>query len=520
MKRLLSVLLVGLLALSLVACGDKGGKGTAGDATTLVIGETEDWWGHDVVQLDGTAFTQGLCTDPLVQLDKDGNMVPNIASAVDVSEDGMVIRLTISEGMKFSDGEELLPEDVVASLDRARTTGPMSFAFDIVESVEADGNDVVITLTSPSNNIGLTLSGSSYNILKKSEIESKSDDDLFWGCTPYGMYYLDEYVAGSHVTLKRNENYVTYCPLVDNKGAGAYETITVRTMSDNFSRVQGFNIDDIQVAMSMSADDIKQITRTDMSIEDSIIPNIVYFDINQHSPLLTDVRVRQAICLIVDRDEIIDVLQNTAYPAYSIVTDRVLGYSQDFADYYKDNYCNDVERAVELLSEAGWTDTDGDGYLDKDGQKMELRFVASTNYFDELAAQTMQIQFKEVGIHLELELYEPDYRYEVIGSGEYDLGMEYFGWSEPSMLLELLQMDESNMIDQDTYFSIVAALPTEVDLDALAQLVYDAQKVLSDECISVPLFTNYSQTAWADSVVGYQRAFGGGIIWNDIRPAA
>jgi len=516
MKKAICIILVSTLLFALVACGNNS---SSGGNVSLVIADSGEWWGHDVVQLDGTFFTQALVTDPLVHIADDGSLLPNIASEVDVNADGTVIKLTIPDGMKFADGTTLAADDVVASIDRARTVGPMSFVFDIVDTVRAEGNVVVITLSSYSFSFAMTLSGFSYNILSREEIESKSDDELFWGCTPYGQYFLDEYVPGSHVVLKKNPNYITHYPKVQNKGVGEYDTITVRFISDDFSRVQAFNVDDVQVAMGMSVDNVAQISRDDFLIEQSIIPNVVYCDINQNVPLLQDISVRQALMLVVDRQEIVDVLQNTCYAAYSYVTDRVHGFSQAYEDYFRANHANDIERAKKLLADAGWVDSDGDGILDKDGQNLSLRLVTSTNQFDSLTAETLQIQYKAVGVDVVLEVYDPNYRYEVIASGDYDLGMEYFGTADPHMLLELLQIDESNIIDADTYFGIVSEIPLAVDPAVREQLVFDAQMILSGEAMCIPLFTNINQTAWANSVTGYIYTSTGTMIWNDLRPA-
>ena len=65
----------------------------------FVMVEGSEWWGLDVTQLDGSATAQGLIGDSLVTLDEQGNMLPCIASAVNVSEDGLTITMTISEGM-------------------------------------------------------------------------------------------------------------------------------------------------------------------------------------------------------------------------------------------------------------------------------------------------------------------------------------------------------------------------------------------------------------------------------------
>ena len=118
MKRYLAILVAAMMMVCLLAGCAGGDKATGGEKETLIIGEAGQWWGLDTTLLDGSNFTQGLVADPLVVLDENGNMQPCIASAVAVSDDGKDITLTIPKGMKYASGEEVLPEDVVASLTR------------------------------------------------------------------------------------------------------------------------------------------------------------------------------------------------------------------------------------------------------------------------------------------------------------------------------------------------------------------------------------------------------------------
>ena len=103
MKRYLAILIAALLAMALLAaCGEEKPEVEAAARETLVLAESSEWWGLDTTLLDGSSFTQGLVADPLVVLDENGNMEPCLASAVEVSEDGLTITLTIPKGMYYA----------------------------------------------------------------------------------------------------------------------------------------------------------------------------------------------------------------------------------------------------------------------------------------------------------------------------------------------------------------------------------------------------------------------------------
>ena len=194
MKKTVSILLSLLLVIGLLAgCTGGGGGGgetpaADGERTSVVIAESSQWWGADCVQLDGTSFGQCLIQEPLVALDDEGNMVPAIAEAVNVSEDGLTITLTIPTGMYYASGEELLPEDVKASLDRFKAVAPFASNLDAVESIEVDGQDVILNLSEFASDISCSLSGTIVTVQDKDVLDTTSDDDLLWGAHPYGPY--------------------------------------------------------------------------------------------------------------------------------------------------------------------------------------------------------------------------------------------------------------------------------------------------------------------------------------------
>ena len=295
MKKYLAIFVAAIMLACLFAGCMGGGNGASAGRETLVIGEANQWWGLDTTLLDGSNFTQGLVADPLVVLDENGNMQPCIASAVQTSEDGKTITLTIPKGMKYASGEEVLPEDVVASLSRFKKVSPFTTNLDPLESMDIDGDNVILHLSEYTSDIAVTLAGSFVTVQDKDVLDSSTDDELLWGAQPYGMYYLTDYVDGSHVELTRNPGYITHNPNVENKGPAHVEKVTVRFISEEFSMANAFNVNDIQAIFDISADGLTQITRDDINVvRKSSIPAVDYLEYNISSPMLTDPKVREA----------------------------------------------------------------------------------------------------------------------------------------------------------------------------------------------------------------------------------
>ncbi|NMA93655.1 MAG: hypothetical protein GX975_03230, partial [Clostridiales bacterium] len=522
MKKVLSILLVLVLCLSMLAGCGKGDKKTdpGKERTSITLAESSQWWGADVVQLDGSFFTQPLIADPLVALNEEGEMIPSIAHSVHVSEDGLTITLGIPEGMYYASGEELLPEDVKASLDRFKAIAPFADNLAMVDSIEVDGQNVILNLSQFSSDISCSLAGTFITVQDKDVLDSTSDDDLLWGAQPYGPYYLETYVEGSHVVLKRNERYWTNNPIVQNKGKLKYEEIVVRFIPEEFTMANALNIDDIQASFSMSLDGVAQLTRKDVDVQTFVnIPNINYIEFNCDEGPCADIRVREAIARICDRDAIKEANADRVIPAYSIITDGTPNMSKKFEQYYKDNFDTDIDFAKDLLKKAGWKDSDGDGYLDKNGEMLELLIVANDDIIENNTCQSLQIQFKEVGIKLNIETYADYGHYDIIYEGKYDLGLEHFGWQEPVLLLMYALTDETNLGVfgiEDEYFATVAKIQSTVDYNKRTEYVEVAEHFLADNWITVPLYTDMTTMVFTPASEGIIFFSNGMTFFNDM----
>ena len=539
MKKLLSILVVLLLVAGMLsACGGSAAPSSGGASSdaaseeetvelsdaTVVIAESSEWWGNDVNQLDGATGAQSLVADVLVTMDEEGNLGPCMAEAVEVSDDGLTITLTMPEDLKFASGEPVLPEDVVASIEYYKDASPMGYMMDAIESMDIDGQKVILHLSQYSSDLSVTLAGQMYNIQDKDVLESTSREELLWGAKPYGMYYLDEYVEGSHVVLKRNDYYKTYNPYVENKGPGYYAEITVRFITEEFSRATAFNTGDIDAVLSISQDGLAQITREDAKPETMLtVPIIHYLGINLNSEPFKDIKVRQALAYAIDRDRINDDCGGVAVPSYSLASEGVINRNKEFAEWYKNEYGTNPEKAAQLLEEAGWKDTDGDGYRDKDGKMLELLLVSGDGSESEITGQSLQNQFKEVGIKLNLESYAGGYQYDVVARGEYDLGLLRFGWMEPCTLFQYAFTDDPNELTvpgiEEEYYAKVAECQHEPDADKRTALIGELEHLIADNMISIPVFGALDTLVLSDNFDNLLVMPGGFMYFNDMGPA-
>ena len=264
-----------------------------------------------------------------------------------------------------------------------------------------------------------------------------SDKKLMWGCHPYGMYALaeDGYVSGSEVKLVRNDGYKCANPLVENQGPGHFETISVRFNVEPFTQTEELKSGAVDIIMSLENGDQK----IDLEGEDSVVlvdttyPNIDYFEMNTDSPVFSDINVRKALALSIDRDGLVEVMDGLIAPAYSMIYDTVQNFSPDAKTWFEKNLANDPEQAKKLLDQAGWKDSDGDGIREKDGKKLSFTWYAWTDATT--IPEAMAGQLKKVGFDMKIEAIDWNYVYEKINSDKYDAGIEWLSWAEPILVL-------------------------------------------------------------------------------------
>lgn len=218
-KKLLVLSLIAVFVFSMTACGggDGGDEASAKTELTIIDGE---WYGLDTYQLDSTAGGQGLNSAPLFQWNAEtGDVVDNVCTNWKVSEDGKTATFDVPEGMLYSTGEQVEPEDVIASIEHGQKVSPYNDGYDNIESMEWEGRTVTLHLSEFRSDMLYYFCAGFVIVIDKDELDNMSDEELMWECHPYGLYALaeDGYVSGSEVNLVRNEGFKCANPLVNLK---------------------------------------------------------------------------------------------------------------------------------------------------------------------------------------------------------------------------------------------------------------------------------------------------------------
>ncbi|MBF2050260.1 MAG: peptide ABC transporter substrate-binding protein [Elainella sp. C42_A2020_010] len=278
-------------------------------------------------------------------------LVPQLATALpEVSEDGLTYTIPLRTDVKFHDGEPLNAEAVVFSIKRfMENEGRATFLLaDRVESIEATGeNEIAIKLKQPFSAFPSLLAfyGTTPVSPKAYEIGAgKFKPNDFVGTGPYKLAQF----SPDTIRLDPNPDYWGEKP--------ANQGVDIQIIASPANLYNTFKTGGIDVAyQTLDPDQIRDLVKNAQSGGWQVIEagsNVVnYLVLNQKSKPLDDVRVRQAIAAMIDRELLNErVFQGQAEPLYSLLSTSSAEYKPVFKDQYGDG---NMEKAKALLTEAG-----------------------------------------------------------------------------------------------------------------------------------------------------------------------
>lgn len=512
MKRFLTLMLA--LAMLTGLCA----PACAETPQELVFTSTDWTEGVDFCQAEWWPDIASIVCDSLFIREHDGSLTPRMCTGYTVSEDGKTITMTLADDLKYHDGTAVTPADVKRSIEWAKEVSVYAGDFAAIETIDADEHTITLHLSSYSPSILFYMGHNFWPTIKASDIDTMTPDELRWNATSYGPYYVDEYVAGSHVVLKRNEYYKTYNEHVTNKGVEPVETVRVRFTTDSFAIVQGMLANEIDFTYDVAESNIAELAgNPDVVTEWCPTTAVFRMALNPADPLFSDANVRTALSLLLNREKIAAYSDGVFSPAYAFTTSDMLDFDATVPEYYRATYCDDAERGKQLLTESGWADTDGDGYLDKDGQKLEFDLM----YGDDVQKtifEFMQTILKDDGIQVNGQMVDAGTFYtSVTAGGTYQAALMVFAWGDTATTLPYLVPDMS-ILDFEAFYGGCLQASSIVDSATRTTAFGDLQKQLLDTtCLQPVVMVNSLRTYNSKRLTNLYFDENGFIYLNDVQ---
>jgi peptide/nickel transport system substrate-binding protein len=367
--------------------------------------------------------------------DADLNPYPMIAAEIPslenggLSADGLTITIKLNPAAVWSDGTPITADDFVFTYEMitAESNTPLSrYPYDeFVTSVEAaDAQTVVVNFNAP---LASWLATLFTYILPKHVLQPVFESDGTLDTADYnrapsvssGPYIFEEWEVGSFMRFSKNENYWLGVPNI--------ETVIVTFIPDSVSYVLAAASEQADIATFFDYPDIAQIEESGAN-KVIILPSgyneAWFFNVNPETahPAMLELNVRKALAMGFDRFTFTqDVLLGRTYPAASYWENTPYASPNVSAPPY------DPAMAAQLLDEAGWVDSDGDGIRDKDGVALSLRYITNQRAIRGEVQVVAQQQLAEIGIEVVLENYPSDIYFNgyadggPMATGQYDI---------------------------------------------------------------------------------------------------
>jgi peptide/nickel transport system substrate-binding protein len=344
--------------------------------------------------------------DSLLEWDRELQIQPALAESYEVNEDATSYTFTLRQGVLFHNGQEMTANDVKYSFETAlNPPAPgivVAFLANIASIEAVDDYTVTITMSKPDPTLPGVVAWSRYTPIVPAGI----GDEINWLSEGIGTgpYRLVEYVSNDRVVYTCNEDYW-------KPGVPCIRDLTLKVLTDEQSRVAALRSGEIDggtltadVARTLENDESLQILEGLFAA-----PRVIQFNTVEDVPW-RDVRVRQAINLAIDRQEIID----NVYGGSAELTGAIAPGYGDWPlpeERLQELYTPNVEQAMALMQEAGL----------QDGFDVTLQAIAAPREFTQIA-EIVREQLRPLNINVTVEPLE-------IGTFATNIGDGTFQWA-------------------------------------------------------------------------------------------
>jgi len=457
----------------------------------LTIALDEEIEGTDAHQVYWYDAVHSLIFESLLRFDLEvENIVPALASSLEITNEGKDLIFKIPKGLTFTNGDPLTVEDVKKSIDRYKEVSPYSEDYASVQEVIVQGDDTVIFKCSePPAYMWPAICSVASGIVNTKVIEKVGDEAYNRNAIAYGPAIIEEWVQGSHVTLKKNPNYSTYTPYFENKGPLNFDEILIRFIPDAFTRFSEFLAGNIDIIWNIPQENIGEIENDEnYQIFEGLQAGVCWIMVNHRNEPLSDLKVRRAIALAVDREEIKKALDDRVKITYGMLSPSQICYSAEGEKQFKAENAINIEEAKKLLTEAGWEDKNGDGILEKGDKPLTVWLAVPLDRAPiKSSAPVIQAQLKKIGIDLKLREYETSYVKQLVRDHDYDMALRSYDWLDPSDLSYKFHTNSGiysdpvldGLLDEGMYI---------MDSKKRAEKYTEAQKQIFSEAVAIPLF--------------------------------
>lgn len=475
-RKFVSLVLAGLLSAGLlVGCSSTSNEdGSSNGEKTFVYGtsaynSSEPGINPHKGYSGWPAIRYGV-TETLFKFNENMELEPWLATDYEIVDD-YTMKINLRDDVNFSNGNKMTGDAVKAcfeSLIKLHDRAPGDLA---IKSIEADKQTIIIKSKNKVVTLLNYLSDPYGGIIDVYDWDESGDTCI--GTGPF----IAKSVTGEQIDLEKNENYWD--------GEAKVDKVVVKSITDGDTMTMALQNGEIDATQGLPYASLNLFEDNDnykiSSTNTSRVYQIAY---NYDNKDLQNIKVRQAIAKSINKQDFTKTLLNGngtpavgAFPSnFSFGNDAVKG--DDF----------DLEGAKKLLKEAGYEDSDKDGYVDKDGKNLTIRWLTYPSRMElPLLAESVQSTLKEIGIKVEVNSTQNTSDY--LEKGEYDIyanAMVTAPTGDPQYYITTHLLDDSaynsGHYHSDKVEELTNELRNEFDTKKRSDLAIQIQQEVLNDC--------------------------------------
>lgn len=389
MKKITAFLLTLLLVLGLTACGTKADTADGEDTRGTFV------FGGQIGNVDpasGAYAWVGMRSgvmESLFRFDDSMQVQKNLVDDYSVSDDGLVWTIVLRDGVLFQSGNPMDADAVKASLERTCSLQSRADKELNIASIEADGNTLTITTREPNPVLPNCLCDPYSGIVDVHCLDA--DGNATVGTGPFKLV---EYVENERLELDAFDGYWA--------GKPASKHVTIRSTSDLDASTLALQKGELDACYGLPYDARDLFDGTSgFKISQAATSRVYKVYFNLEHAFTGDPNFRKAVCMAIDRANYASVLVNGAGTPTKSTFPAATAFSDDASLTNVPDF--DMDGAKALLAQSGYTDSDGDGFLDKDGKKVSLQIITYGRTGLPQTSQALQSALRQLGMDVSVE---------------------------------------------------------------------------------------------------------------------
>ncbi|MDD1724688.1 MAG: ABC transporter substrate-binding protein [Methanospirillum sp.] len=439
--------------------------------------------------------------ETLVDINDEALISPGLATSWEVSGDQKTWTFHLRDGVKYHDGTPFTAQTMKRSLEDSLKKSKTFSSVPIQEIKAVDDQTLEIVLTQQFPSLPAYMAKGESAALSEASID---EGDI---SMPYstGPFKFSSYTPNDEYVAVKNAEYW-------GKVSSADEVI-YHVVPEAETRSMMLKGGDVQIAQILSPD-ITEGYATDSSytVNTEPISRVRLISYNCESGPFADTRVRQAMNYAINRQDLVDyVLEGVGEPATSLFPPEFYWGNKNIQQFPYD-----PEKAKAMLAEAGWTDSNNDGILEKDGEKFSVTLVTYPERAElPQMAEIIQDELKDIGVDVEVKSVDIDTSENLKNSGDFDMylgGRSLMNAPDPDWIL-MADYHSSGSFNNGygpyhwknaKLDSLLEEARTLTGNEARKKLYDQAQEIINDEAPVSVLSYYVNQDVTSDKVKGYR----------------